>query len=57
MIKWFAGNNLVTNLDTMNMMKLITKNSSQSTLHIGYKEKYTKRECIQNFLVHKLITT
>ena len=24
----------------MNIMKLITKNSSHSTLYIGYKEKY-----------------
>jgi len=24
----------------MNIMKFITKNSSHSTLHIGYKEKY-----------------
>jgi len=37
MIKWFATNNLVHNLDTTNIMKFITKNSS---FHIGYKEKY-----------------
>jgi hypothetical protein len=40
MIKWFAANNLVLNLDKMNMIKLKTKNSSHSTLCIGYKEKY-----------------
>ena len=40
MIKWFAANNLVLNLDKENIMKLITKNSAHSTLHLGYKEKY-----------------
>jgi len=39
MIKWFAGNNLVLNLDKMNIMTFITKNLSQSTLWIGYIEK------------------
>jgi hypothetical protein len=41
MIKWFAAHNLALNLDKTNKMKFITKNSSHSTLHIGYKEKYT----------------
>jgi hypothetical protein len=41
-IKWFAANNLVLNLDEMNVKKLITKNSSYSTLCIGYKEKYVE---------------
>ena len=40
MIQQFAANNLVLNLDKTNIMKLITKNSSHSTLHIGYKGKY-----------------
>jgi hypothetical protein len=40
MIKWFATNNLVLNVDTMHTMKFITKNSPYSALHIGYKEKY-----------------
>jgi len=40
MIKLFADNKLVLNLDKSNIMKFITKNSSHSTLHIGYKEKY-----------------
>jgi len=35
-----AANNLVPNLDIMNIMKFITKNSSHSTLLVGYKEKY-----------------
>jgi len=39
-IKWFAANYLVLNLDKMNIMKFVTKNSAHSTLHIGYKEKY-----------------
>jgi len=42
MIKWFATNNLVLNVHKMNIMKQITKNSSHSTLHIGYKEKYVE---------------
>jgi hypothetical protein len=37
MIKWFAANNLVLNLDKMSIMKFIRKNSSHSPLHIGYK--------------------
>ena len=40
MIKWLAANNLVINLDKVNIMKFITKNSAHSTLHIGYKEEY-----------------
>ena len=39
MIKWFAANNLVLNLDKTNIIRFITRNSSHSTLHIGYKEK------------------
>ena len=38
MIKWFAANNLVLNLDNMNVMKFKTKNSCYSKLCIGYKE-------------------
>jgi len=56
-IKGFAANNLVRNLDKKNMMKLITQNSSQSTLHIGYKEKYLEERVNSNFLVYKLIAT
>jgi len=40
MIKWFAANNLVLNLDKTNIIKFITKNSPHSTLHISYKENY-----------------
>jgi hypothetical protein len=39
-IKLFAANKLVINLDKSNIMKFRTKNSSHSTLHIDYKEKY-----------------
>jgi len=42
MIKWFSANNLVLNLDKTSIMKFIAKNSSHSTLYIGYKEKYTE---------------
>jgi hypothetical protein len=39
-ITCFADNNLVPNFGEMNIMKIITKNSSYSTLHVDYKEKY-----------------
>ena len=39
MIKWLVDNNLAINSDKTNIMKFITKNSSHSTKHIGYKEK------------------
>jgi len=38
MIKEFAANRLVLNLNKTNRMKFINKNSSLSTLHIGHKE-------------------
>jgi len=50
MIKWFADNNLVLNLDKTNIMKFIRNNSSHSTLHVRYKEKSIERQCIQNSL-------
>ena len=34
--------NLVLNLDKTTIMKFTTKNSSHSTWHIGYKEKYAE---------------
>jgi len=40
MIKWFAANNLVLNLDKTNVMKFIIKNLVHSTLHIDYKEMH-----------------
>jgi hypothetical protein len=50
MIKWFAANNLVLNLDIMNIMKFITKDSSQSTLHFSYKEMYIEETVNTQFL-------
>jgi hypothetical protein len=43
MIKWFAANNLVPNLDIMNIMKFLTKHSSHSTLHAGCKGEYIEK--------------
>jgi hypothetical protein len=34
----------------MNIMKLITKNSARSTLHISYKEKYIEETVNRKFL-------
>jgi hypothetical protein len=56
MIKWFAANNLVLNLDKMNKLKFILNNSLHSTQHVGYKEKSIER-LRTKFLVYKLITT
>jgi hypothetical protein len=50
MRKWFAPNNLILNLDKINILKFITKNSSHSTLHIGYKEKYIEQTDNKKFL-------
>jgi len=35
-----TANKLILNLDKSNIRKFVTKNSSHSTLHIGYREKY-----------------
>jgi hypothetical protein len=50
MIKWFAANNLALNLNTINIIKFIIKNSSHSTLNIGYKKKYIEESVNTNFL-------
>jgi hypothetical protein len=50
MTKWFAPDKLILNLDRMNIMKFITKNSSHCTLHIGYKEKYIEETENTKFL-------
>jgi len=53
MTRWCAADNLVVNLDKTNMMKFTTKNSSHSTLCVGYKEQlmqetvYTEFLCLQ----------
>jgi len=57
MIECFSAKKLVLNLDKTNIMKFITKNSSHSTLHIGYKEKYIEEAQNTTFLGLKLITT
>ena len=49
-IKLFAANNLVLNLDKTNIMKFVTKYSSHSMLHIGYTEKYIEETVNKNFL-------
>jgi len=49
-IKWFSANNLGINLGKMSVMKFITKNSSHSALHIGYKEKYIEETVNTKFL-------
>jgi hypothetical protein len=51
MSKWFAANHLVLNLDKKNIIKLTTKNSAHSTLHLGYKEKYMEQMVNTKFLV------
>ena len=48
--KWFAANKFVLNFVETNIMKFITKNSSHSTLHICYKEKYIEEMVSTKFL-------
>jgi hypothetical protein len=50
MTKWFVPNNLILNLEKINIMKFITKNSLHSALHIGYKEKYIEETENTKFL-------
>jgi len=50
MIKSFAANNKFLNLDKTNIMKFITKNSSHSAVHIGYKEKCMEDRVNSKFL-------
>jgi hypothetical protein len=49
-IKWFAANNLGLNVDKTNILKFLTKSSSHSTLHIGYKENYIEETTYTKFL-------
>ena len=46
--KRFSKNTFVQNLDKMNAMKFITKDSSHSTLCIGCKEKHIE-ETVNKF--------
>jgi hypothetical protein len=57
MIKWFAANNLVINLEKTNIMEFITKNSLNSTLYIGYEENYIEETVNTKFLSLQLIIT
>jgi hypothetical protein len=50
MVKSFAVNKLVLNLDKTYTVKFITKNSSLSILHICFKEKYIKERGNTKFL-------
>ena len=50
MIKWFAANKLVLNLDKTNIMQFITKDTTHSTLCIGYTEKYIEETVNTKFL-------
>jgi hypothetical protein len=50
MIKWFAANNFVLNLDEMNITKFIIKNSAHSAMHIGYREKNIEERVNTKFL-------
>ena len=44
------ANTGIPNLDSAILMKFVPKNSSHSTLHIGYKEKYIKYTVNTKFL-------
>jgi hypothetical protein len=48
--KWCVAIKLVLNLDKTNIVKFITKNSSHSTFHIGYKEKDIEEMVSTKFL-------
>ena len=51
MIRWCAAaNNSAVNLDKTNTMKFTTKNSSHSTLYVGYKEKLIQETVNTKFL-------
>jgi len=50
MIKLFAANKLVLNLDKTDIMQFITKDTTHSTLCIGYTEKYIEETVNTKFL-------
>jgi hypothetical protein len=50
MIERFAANKLVLHLDATDIIKCITKNSSHSTLRIGYREKHIGEAVNTTFL-------
>jgi hypothetical protein len=49
-IKLFAVNNFVLNLDEINIMKFITKNLAHSKIHIVYSEKNVEETVNTKFL-------
>jgi hypothetical protein len=50
MIEWFAGNELILNLEKTNVMKFVTKNLSHCTLTIGYQDRYIEEVVNTTFL-------
>jgi hypothetical protein len=48
-IKWFAPNKLVLNLDRIKIVNSVTNNSPHSAPHIGYKED-CGRDCKCKFI-------
>jgi hypothetical protein len=50
MSKWFSADKLALQLDKTNIIKFTTKNSSQHTLSIGFKEKYIEKTVNAKFL-------
>jgi len=46
----FAANSIFVNLDKMNIMKFITKNSAHSTVHIAYEEKCMEKMANTKFM-------
>jgi hypothetical protein len=50
MIKWFAANKLALNPDKTNIMQFITKDTTHTTLCIGYTEKYIEEKVNTKFL-------
>jgi hypothetical protein len=57
MSKWFSANNLSPNLDKTNVIKCITKNSSQYPLNIEYSAKYIEDGVNTKLLVCMYICT
>ena len=53
-IELFAANGTVVNLVKMKIMKLITKNSAHSTVHIGYGEECIEKVANTRFLGLKI---
>jgi hypothetical protein len=49
-IKWFAANKLVLNLDKTNITQFVTKDTTHTTLCIGYTQKYIEETVNTKFL-------